>query len=146
MNKSTIVGALLGALLVFGMIEMGAVAARPIPPAEQPVFGRFQAILLHPSAATSWTGILDTQTGCVWAYATASVSANDATPEGLFKAERGANFLTTVAYDPGDFLSLQLGTDHKIDYTPEFMAIGEEAKACSNIRRRALGLQAETSK
>lgn len=31
--------------------------------------GRYQVVQLHQSTDASWSGLVDTQTGCVWAYA-----------------------------------------------------------------------------
>lgn len=143
MRKEIVIGALLGAALTFALIGMGA-AAFGEGPIVTPGAGRFQAILLHPSTGTEWSGILDTQTGCLWVYASDSApSGAPATAYDVFRSVRGANFMASVNYDPLDYTSgFTTSSDGKLapDYRRAEIAAGNEAKACATDRRHAIGL------
>jgi hypothetical protein len=54
-------------LLAFAVGRAQAPTAPALPLYAIP---RFQVVQLHPTAASEWSGLLDTQTGCTWAYAT----------------------------------------------------------------------------
>jgi hypothetical protein len=57
------------AILVLLAFAVGRAQAptTPVPPVY--AAPRFQIVELHPSAASEWSGLLDTQTGCTWVYA-----------------------------------------------------------------------------
>ncbi len=138
--KSTRLGSVLLALALalaaFEIGATGATAGSAAPNAQ----GRFQSILLHPSAGSEWSGILDTQTGCVWVYASEQVPAKPSTPGELLTAERGANYFGIVAFDPMDYVQLTIGADKEPDFSPALAGINQETRACSAIRRSAMGL------
>ena len=78
MRKIWLAPAALFALLTITLLTLApATAQAPAAPA-LPVYiaPRFQIIPLHPSAASEWSGLLDTQTGCVWAYVTGKDGQN----------------------------------------------------------------------
>ena len=65
MNRIWLVVTALIVLMTFALGRAQAPAAPTLPANVAP---RFQVIQLHPNAASEWSGLLDTQTGCVWAY------------------------------------------------------------------------------
>lgn len=145
--KNVLYGALCGAL-VFGALNWvtgrkevhGAVLTAPPE-------GRFQLVQLHPSAASEWSGILDTETGCTWLFAANNPDDPTITDKDykLYLQVLGRHAFETVHYDPSDYISPQLspvktnyGSYTRTDYAPLRKAIWDEGADCSQARQLAL--------
>lgn len=54
---------------LIGAGQKDAMVKAETPPKVASQVGRYRVVELQPNAASHWSGLLDTQTGCVWAYA-----------------------------------------------------------------------------
>jgi len=140
MKKSTSLGVLAGTAAVLGIFALGAVLQ---PSGTAVAARRFQPFTLQPNAGSGWSGILDTQTGCVWAYASLEIPAEPKTPQDKLIAAIGAHDLSVVPYDPTDFAPLVSENGISGDQA-RLAALTAEEKACSEARIAALKRYSDT--
>ncbi|MGH9353817.1 MAG: hypothetical protein ACRD2G_16920 [Terriglobia bacterium] len=138
--RNVFYGALCGAF-VFAMLSW--VTTKKAVHAEvltAPPAGRFQLVQLHPSQGSTWSAILDTETGCTWVYTTNNVDDPKITfkPYKFYLQVLGQNFWGAVNYDPTEYMFLKTNSDGTVDYTPQFREITRVQAACSRARLQAL--------
>ncbi|MGB7282681.1 MAG: hypothetical protein WBE13_10500 [Candidatus Acidiferrum sp.] len=113
-----------------------------------PTRGRFELVQLHPSSGTEWSGVMDTETGCVWVYSSQTPPTDaevSAAPEGEQRAQKiyrqtlGSNFFAIVGYDDnGPPMNLPgMKTASTISGT-EFSTLATEQYYCDQARQKAL--------
>ncbi len=96
----------LGGALVFGLVSWASVR-KPASAAvlAKPPEGRFELVQLHASHEEAWSGILDTETGCVWAYFSQTPPASPETTSQFYFSELGPHYLGTANFDVLDYIS-----------------------------------------
>lgn len=128
----------IGTVLAFAGISL---MRRPSVRAEvltAPPAGRFEIIELHQSASRAWSGVLDTETGCVWAY-----SHNDGPDASVTGTEKtyiqvlGEDSFELVNFDPLNYIAPQIGPGAQA-YGPEIREINRVQALCSNARVQAI--------
>ena len=113
-----------------------------------PPEGRFQLVQLHATSESEWSGILDTETGCVWVYTSqtpptdAEVSAAPAGEQRTYKSYQqvlGPNFFSIVGYDnSGPSMSLPGGQKLSTIAGAEFSTLATQNFYCDEIRHNAI--------
>ena len=75
---------------------------------------------LHPNAASEWSAVLDTQTGCVWAYAsTPTITASDAgTSKETYLRSLGPRQFMLEQYGPSEYISIPFDKEGRTDFSP----------------------------
>lgn len=101
--RNMILASLSGALVFAGLSWWTARPSVHAAVLTAPPAGRFELIQLHPNAASEWSGILDTETGCVWVYATATLPDSPKTSFEVYQALRGSHFFELVNFDASDY-------------------------------------------
>jgi hypothetical protein len=104
-----------------------------------PPAGRFELIQLHPSAGIEWSGILDTETGCTWAYVTSNPDETKAAEsyKGYLQF-LGQNNFQLVNFNPVEYTVLGINSDRTANFQPAIEEIGRVQRACSKARLQAL--------
>ncbi len=113
-----------------------------------PPEGRFQLVQLHASSAAEWSAILDTETGCAWAYTSQTPPTDadvSAAPEGEQRAYKtyqqalGTNFLAIVDYDDnGPSMSLPWMKEPSTVNGVRFSTLATEEFYCNEARQNAI--------
>jgi hypothetical protein len=147
-TKNALYGALCGAL-VFAVLSWAAprkaVSAAVLT---SPPEGRYELVQLHPSSGTEWSGILDTETGCTWAYVSQTPPTDaeiSAAPAGTQRAQKiylrtlGGNYFGSLGYNftgsglilPGEQKPSNIGES-------EIATLNTEQFYCAQARQNAL--------
>jgi hypothetical protein len=139
--KSVFYGVLSGVLIFAALTWLEPRQAARAAILATPPAGRFELVQLHSSAASEWSGVLDTETGCVWVYAGQGEPASDATAS--YKAYEqilGSHFLATINYDASDYVNpaIENGKVSEDYMSPAAMELGKVARLCNESRVRAL--------
>ena len=102
--------------------------------------GRFDHVLLHPNAGSEWSGILDTETGCVWVYAHGKVPESPTSSFEEYQGVLGEHFFDTVPFATMDYVSPSPGTKKspQIDYSKPSDELSRIARLCNAARVKAL--------
>ena len=147
-TKNTLYGAMCG-LLVF-VISIWIVPKKTVGAAvlATPPEGRFEIVQLRPNGATEWSGILDTETGCVWTYFSQTPPTDaeaNAAPEGEQRAMKsyrqvlGSNYFGIVGYDDnGPSMALPGFQKPSTIAGAQFSTLGTEEFYCNEARQNAL--------
>jgi hypothetical protein len=147
-TKNALYGALCG-LLVFAIL-FWTVPKKTVRAAvlATPPEGRFELVQLHPSTGTEWSGILDTETGCTWVYATQTPPTDaevSAAPEGeqrgykSYQQMRGRYFFASAPYDTVQSSMLLPGREKPSTIAGQQIAtLIAEGTYCDEARQAAL--------
>lgn len=112
-----------------------------------PPEGRFEPIQLHPNSASEWSGILDTETGCVWAYASQTPPSSPKTSYEFYQSALGQHAFAIVNFDASEYVSPEItstgGSSSTMprSTTNYSKTIGELARVtglCDRVRIQAL--------
>jgi hypothetical protein len=146
--KSAAYGALCG-VMVFAVLSWTA-PEKSVNAAvlDAPANGRFELVQLHESSASEWSGILDTETGCAWVYASQTTPTDmevNSAPEGeqrdykLYRQVLGNNYFENVGYDDnGPDMSLSGGEKPATIAGRQFATLAAEEYYCNQARQSAL--------
>lgn len=109
---------------------------------------RFELVQLHPNATSYWSGILDTQTGCMWVYASQTPPASPKTSSEGYRAVLGEHFLELVPFDATDYIApgAPQSTDSGLDFSKPMEEVSRIAALCNKARIRALEAATGSSK
>lgn len=132
MLYGTLCGVVVFLALSWAITSRTVRAAVPTAPPE----GRFEVIQLHPSHDEQWSGILDTETGCVWVYASQTPPSSPQTAEDHYVAAEGPNVFESVDY--GTLPYTPLTKDGSADYLAATMEIIRVESLCDRTRVQAL--------
>lgn len=144
MNTKAVFYGALSAVLVFAVLNwrepMQATRAAALA---TPAARRFELVQLHPSAAIEWSGVLDSQTGCVWLLK--SDDANRAAPlsRSSFYTQTdyahvvGPQFFSLVNYDAGDYVA-PMNSKGVLNFSAAADEVVRIANLCSESRIQAL--------
>lgn len=131
----------IGTVLAFAGLSLmwhPSVAARAevltTPPA-----GRFELVNLHPNANSEWSGVLDTETGCVWVFGKNDPNdpAITSQPYKSYLQILGNQSFDVVNFDAMDYVTPQTGTGGQT-YAPDIREINRVQTLCSNARVQAI--------
>jgi len=141
--RNLMFGVLCGMLLFAGLSWWTARQSVHAAVLTSPPAGRFELVQLHDSAASGWSGILDTETGCVWAYSymePSSPSSNESQAYKWYKQFLGSHTFSTVSYDASAYVKPAVG---ETDYlSPAASELGRIATLCNKVRVHALEVAA----
>jgi len=140
---------LLFALLTWWTVRGAVHAAAPTAPSL--TAGRFELVQLHPNAGSQWSGILDTETGCVWAYASQTLPASPKTSLEAYKAVLGEHFFEIHPFDAMDYVSpgpagTTPSTGPVLNFSEPLAELSRVAALCNKARVKALETAAAGSK
>lgn len=104
--------------------------------------GRFELVQLHPNADSLWSGVLDTQTGCVWIFASQKPPASPKTSPELYRAVVGEHLFQMVAYDATEYVSSHSSAASNAgtvgDFSEAIQELGRVTTLCNKARVQAL--------
>ena len=147
--KNYLYGTLCGALVVSAILFWAApkkvVNAAVLP---SPAEGRFQLVQFHPNSGSEWSGILDTETGCLWEYTSqtpptdAEAAAAPAGEQRSYKSYQqalGYNYLFIIGYDDnGPAMTLPGQEKPSTLAGAQFSTLAAEEFYCNQARQNAI--------
>jgi len=139
--RQTLYGTLCGAVVF--LVLSWATAKRTVQAAvlTKPPEGRFELVQLHPSQGNTWSGVLDTETGCVWGYTSQIVPSPKTANQSLddYLIEQGSNFFEPVPFDTSSYIQIvQTAKGKPPDFTPRTWELDRVESLCDRSRVEAL--------
>jgi hypothetical protein len=147
-TKNVLYGALCGALVFMALSWTTARKTVRAAVLTEPPEGRFELVQLHPNQGNTWSGILDTETGCTWVYTSQTPPTDaevSAAPEGeqrtdkIYRQALGSNYFESVGYGYNGATMTVPGAQKPSAFAEaKFSTLATEVLYCDEARLNAL--------
>jgi hypothetical protein len=138
MNAPNVISGILCGALAFGVLSWSTAKQTRAAVLSTPPAGRFELVQLHESAASEWSAVLDTETGCTWTYTSNTPPDSPKTTFEFYNVLRGTHFFENVAYETTGYVLPVVPSGGQPDYSKPIAEISRIDALCNRVRVQAL--------